>query len=172
MGPRFLTRYLAGVCLSLCVVWAQAQSPEMRLSLVDAVQTTLDRHPLLHFQERQIDINKAIKQQATGQFDTILGASANQNRVNTPLDTINRLQAADQGVFTDNQAGNVTTWNFTGQKLLRSGISIGPSIDLNRNTDNLLMRLGENRSQIAFVVTLPLLRNRGRGVVTAREVSA
>jgi outer membrane protein TolC len=144
----------------------------MRISLVDAVQTTLDQHPLLHFQERQVDISKGIKQQATGQFDTVLGASANQNRVNTPLDTLTRVQAAEQGVFVDNQAGNLTSWTLSGQKLLRNGISLGPSLDLNRSTDNLLMRLGENRSQLAFTVTLPLLRNRGRDVVAARETSA
>jgi outer membrane protein len=165
-------RFATGSCLTLCLAWAQAQPPVMGIALVDAVQTTLDRHPLLHFQEKQVDISKALKQQATGQFDTILGASANQNRVNTPLDSVTRLQAAEQGVFTDNQAGNLTSWSFTGQKLLRSGISIGPSVNLDRDTDNLLMRLGENRSQVAFTVTLPLLRNRGRDVVAAREISA
>lgn len=172
MHRRFLVRFLAGACLSLGLAWAQAQSPVINIGLVDAVQTTLDRHPLLQFQERQVDISKALLQQATGQFDTILGASANQNRINTPLDSVNRLQAAEQGVFADNQAGNLTSLSFTGQKLLRSGISIGPNVNLNRNADNLLMRLGENRSQVAFTVTLPLMRNRGHDVVAAREISA
>lgn len=172
MDQKLLTRFAMASCLTLCLAWAQGQPPAMRISLVDAVQTTLDQHPLLHFQERQIDISKGIKQQATGQFDTVLGASANQNRVNTPLDTLTRLQAAEQGVFVDNQAGNLTSWSLSGQKLLRNGISIGPNINLNRDTDNLLMRFGENRSQLAFTVTLPLLRNRGRDAVAARETSA
>ncbi len=55
------------------------------LSLMAALQSALDNHPVLRIQEEQVNVERAVKQQFTGQFDTVLGSGITQSRFNTPL---------------------------------------------------------------------------------------
>ena len=151
-----------------------AHSPEaaVGIGILDAVRSTLQLHPLLQFQQRQVDINRAVKQQRSGAFDTLLDWSAGQSRTNSPLTEADRLLALQEGFIAANQATNLTTLNGGAQRLLRSGILIGPHLEMDRITDNLLSRDGISRTRLSFDVTVPLWRGKGREVVTAFERSA
>jgi len=139
------------------------------LSIVEAVRITLSENPILHLQERQVDISRGARILERGIFDTVLGSSVKQSRVYTPLTKSAQLSAKQSNIFTSAQSANLTTTTLDLQKLLPWGISIGPVLNLDRNNDNLTNQTGLNNSLASFQVTIPLLRNRGRAVVTARE---
>ena len=87
----------SGVVLNLRAFPAADQgdrSPGARLEasigLLDAVQSTLARHPLLEVQRQQVEISRAQKQQRSAEFDTQLRLSSTQSRTNTPLAEIER----------------------------------------------------------------------------------
>lgn len=141
-------------------------------TLADALLTTLENHPQLRIQEQQVNISRALRQQATGQFDTVVGSGVGQRRILTGLTAIQRLQALGSGIDTGQQATNLTNFSINGSKLFRNGISISPFMDVDRTTDNLVNGGGLNQSRFSFVVNVPLLRGRGAGVVAARETSA
>ena len=52
------------------------------LTLMTVLQSTLDNHPVLHLQEQQVTIERAVTQQATGGFDTIVASGVSQSRFN------------------------------------------------------------------------------------------
>ena len=135
------------------------------------LQSTLDAHPVLRIQEEQVNIERAVKQQFSGQFDAVLGSGISQSRFNTPLTTLQqRVTPLDELIR--NQAANLTNYNFTASKLFRSGISGDVLVETSRSTDNLVNEFGVNRSRFLIQVTVPLLRGRGRDVVAASETAA
>jgi outer membrane protein TolC len=154
------------------MTWGAHGQERQSISLVEAVQATLNRHPLLHLQQRQVDVSRALLQQATSQFDHTMSWSSAQTRLTTPLTNLQQLQATQSGIATSRQAQNLTSTSIGTQKLFRSGVSITPSWDLDRVTDNLTSRTGLNHSRLSVQVVLPLSRNRGREVTAARETSA
>ncbi|MEZ5403207.1 MAG: TolC family protein [Bryobacteraceae bacterium] len=165
----------AVLCLGLGLLHAQqnpAPGAGATFSLVDAVMSTLVNHPLLQIQQEQVNVFRALKQQATGQFDTLVTSGVEQRRVVAGLTALQKLQALQSGVDTGSQRSNLTGFTVSGSKLFRNGISIGPFLDVNRNTDNLINSGGLNQSQFGFQVNIPLLRGRGREVVAAQETSA
>jgi outer membrane protein TolC len=149
-----------------------AAEPPRPISITQAVQITLDRNPLLHIQEKQVEINRGILQQERGRFDIILDGTTGHNRITTPLTPMQTQQAQLAGLTASTQNSNVSEMNGNASRLYRNGISISPSFSLNRNTDNLLDSDGLNTARGGVQVTLPLLRNRGRSVVDGREIAA
>jgi outer membrane protein len=164
---------LCQLVLIFRLAWAQDAPPAPRgISLTEAMQVTLSRNPVLHIQERQVDLNRGLKQQESGRFDRNFDWTADHNRINTPLTVFQQQQAAQSGVITGNQGANLSDFNGSATQLLRSGITLAPNFQISRTTDNLLNFLGLNTSRAGFQVVLPVLRNRGRDVVAARETSA
>lgn len=165
-------------CLAVAVISALAADPAPQVSypsgltLVEAVRSALSKDPLITIQQRQVDFSRAVQQEAKGQFDTLLDWSADQGRINNPLTSLDRLQAEQAGVVTSSRGLNLYSYNVNATKFMRSGISLGPVLEMTRSTDNILNRVGVNQSRFSFQVNLPLLRNRGRDVVTARETAA
>ena len=141
------------------------------LTLMQALQSALDHHPVLRIQEQQVNAERAVKQQFTGQFDTVLGSGITQSRFNTPLVT-SLQRVTSLGDKIRNQATNLTSYNFTASKLLRSGISGDVVVETSRTADNLFNDFGVNRSRFMIQVNVPLLRGRGRDVVAASETAA
>ncbi len=142
------------------------------ISLLEAVRSTLQKHPMLRFQQQQVEISRAVKQQRSGDFDMTLEALASQNRANNPLTEADRNLAILEGFSTENLATNLTTVSGGAQRLLRSGLVIGSHIEMNRTTDNSQLVSGANRARLTFDVTVPLMRGKGREVATALETSA
>jgi outer membrane protein TolC len=139
---------------------------------MDALRSTLARHPGIQVQDEQVRFNEGSLRVASGQFDTALTAGMSQNRNITPLTTAQELQYELLGLSVSNLAANATTYTVGAQKLFRNGILIAPSLTMNRLTDNIGTQEGVNQSQLGFQIILPFLRNRGRAAVDAQELSA
>ena len=148
---------------------ATAEAP---IGLLDAVQSTLARHPLLGVQRQQVEISRALRQQRSGDFDTQLRLTTALSRTNTPLTEAERAGGAVSGLSADTFTGNDLDLTGTAHRLLRSGLTIGPTVVMNRATDNLQNTVGLNRTRVSFDVTVPMLRGKGRDVVTAPETAA
>jgi len=142
------------------------------ISILDAVRSTLELNPMLQYQQQQVVISRAVKQQASGDFDTVLQSSAGQTRTNNPLSDAERLLALQSGIDTNNEVTNLTSVTGSAQRLLRSGVVIGPRVEMTRTTDNVESPDGLSRTRLSFEVLVPLWRGKGRAVVTARETSA
>lgn len=146
--------------------------PPPPLGLLEALQSTLANQPGLHIQEQQVVASRGADRQASGLFDTVIGTTLSQNRVNNPLTLFNQEEAGLLGIVTNDQVSNVTSLDIGASKEFRNGVTISPSLLATRTTDNIYDIGGVNLSTLAFQVTVPLLRGRGRDVVAARETAA
>ncbi|MGA2019010.1 MAG: TolC family protein [Candidatus Sulfotelmatobacter sp.] len=166
---------LLTMAISPCdALLAQEQAPlpsrsAPSISLLDAVRSTLVNHTLLRIQEEQVNINRGIKQQASGQFDTLLGSSVGQTRTNTPLTLYLQQQALLIGISTNNLVTNLTTYNASAGKLFRSGVSASIVLGVTRDLDNVTQGGGVNGSHVGLMVNIPLLRGLGNEAVAAQE---
>ena len=152
---------------------AGTPQPAPMLTLLESLQSTLVNQPLLHLQEQQVEISRSLKQQTTGQFDLALAGGFSQAHTNTPLTVAERALVIAEGFSpTTNSAQNLSILNLGVTKEYRNGIVISPLYETTRTTDNLTTSEGTNVSRLAFQVTVPLLRGRGRDVVAARETAA
>jgi outer membrane protein TolC len=147
---------------------AQGQSAAAAsLDIVSAVRSTLDRHPLLEVQRQQVTIRRAVRQQQTGTFDTQVEWGVTERRTRTPL-TESETAGLPLGALVENAFGV----SGSAQRLLRSGIALGPAVAVNRATDNIQATDGLNRARISFDVTFPLLRGKGAAIVAGPETAA
>ena len=149
---------------------ASAQGPPAAptpLDIVSAVQSTLDRHPLLEAQRQQVAISRAVRQQQSGAFDTQLEWGVTDRRIRTPL-----TDAEAAGLPLSALIENAFGVSGSAQRLLRSGIVLGPSLVVNRATDNVQATDGLNRARVSFDVTLPLMRGKGEAIVAGPETAA
>lgn len=142
------------------------------ITILEAATSTLERHPLVQAQQKQVDISRAIRQQKGGDFDTQMLWSAEHRRLVSPLTEPARISLQQTGVDVVNESLNLTTLTGSFSKLFRSGIAAGPSLEMSRTTGNLQGIDGASRARLSFDVSVPLQRGRGKEVVTARERSA
>jgi outer membrane protein len=148
---------------------AQTSAP---LTLGDALQTTLLRHPQLAIQKQQVIAQLGAVRQAAGQFDLALAGDASQAHTFRALTGYEEFQYNQFDNFNSAAAtANLSQIAFGANKELRNGIRISPNITASRITDNLTNRQGINQADTQLAVTLPLLRGRGQTVVTAQEAA-
>jgi outer membrane protein len=140
------------------------------LSLVETVRYTLSNHPNLRIQQQQVNINKGARQEASAIFDTTFGTSVKRDNLNSPLTHIQQSVLPNPAL--DDQTAGIISTNLYAGKLFRNGISVSPVLDLARNTDNLTRSTGVSTSHMGIVVTIPMLRGRGRSIVAAQENAA
>ncbi len=152
--------------------WKPASQAGAGIGILEAVQTTLELHPLLLFQQKQVDISRAVKQQRSADFDPVLQWSTIQNRTSAPLTELERLALQETGLNVDNQTTNLTNVTGNFQRMFRSGVVIGPRLEMSRTTDNIESIDGASRARLSFDVNVPLRRGKGREVVAAYETSA
>jgi outer membrane protein TolC len=172
---RELLRFILCGFLLLTAREGIAQDSQLvpeQITLLDAVRSAITRHPALHTEEQQLQISRALRQQASSVFDDVLAGGLNQSHLNSPLTKYQQSEALASGIQTTNLFSNLTDLNFGSTKLLRDGITFGPTFDVGRTTDNLTNAPGVNSSHLGLQITLPLLRGRGREVVTSQENAA
>lgn len=166
----------AGVATAFLWVAAglgQDAGPHPRgLSILDAVRSAVANHPAILEQRQQIEITRGMQMQAAGQFDTSVGGSLSQSRVNTPLTRLEQLQALSGGVDTSALISDVTAPSVEGSRQLRNGIALSGAFTLGRLADNLTNLTGTNTSHLGVQLSAPLMRGRGREVTTAQERAA
>ena len=146
--------------LILCpqVVAQTAMTPPGGLHLVDAVQATISRHPGLEIQRQEVEIGSAVERQAAGVFDQLFETSLNHGRLYGPFGGLTGFQLAP-----NDSSQLVASYS----KLLRSGITIGGSIDLLRQVDDFGFLSGLSTSTTRLGAVFPLMRGRGTDVTTA-----
>jgi len=142
------------------------------VTLLEAATSTLQLHPLLQAQQKQVDISRAVRQQTSAEFDTRLLWSADHKRSNSPLTESARLSLRQAGFDIASESLNLTTVTGAFSRLFRSGIVIGPRLEVVRSAGNLQNVDGASRTRFSFDLNVPLQRGRGRDVVTARETSS
>lgn len=142
-----------------------------RLTLTDAVRSTLRRDPNIQVQEQQVLLAKGAALTASGQFDLTLDTAISEGVSHTPLTESDRIQdGVAAGIAALRQ--DVTSYRLGINKQLRSGITLGPVLELSRVADNANQEAAANVARIVFMVTVPLLRGLGRDAVEAPERAA
>jgi outer membrane protein len=165
-------RALFAICAVLIVNAAgqeSSPSPASGLTLLDAVRQTLQHHPLIGVQLAQVTINRGAKLQASALFDSLLQSGVAHNHLNTPLSGFDATQLGIQ--HGSDQISDLTSYTLSFGKLFRNGVSLASAYAMNRIADNSVNPV-LNKSQLSFVVTVPLLRGRGRSTVAATENAA
>jgi outer membrane protein len=155
---------------------------EKPVGLLEALQSTLEKHPNIQVEERTLDYNRGALRIASGAFDRIYLANASQSYTNTPLTKEEVATYPSSIPVPSNQEVDATGFQVGVQQLFRNGILFEPVAQVNRQAGNLtdvigadangLLTTGVNTSNIALQVTIPLLKGRGQEVVTARERAA
>jgi outer membrane protein TolC len=74
--------------LTLCA--QNSPPPEGRLSLAEAIESTLREHPLLRVQQQQVRYNRGAVLRAQSQFDRVVQAGASQSHTYSPLSEVER----------------------------------------------------------------------------------
>ena len=154
MKPVIACSVFLLVCCPNAAAQPVAPSPT-GLHLVEAVQSAISRHPGLELQRQEVEIGNAVHQQASGVFDQLFAASVNHGRLYGPFGGLSGFTLAP------NDSSQVLA---SYSKLLRSGISIGGSVDLLRQVDNggLLGGLSTSTTRLNVVVAADA-RTRHRG---------
>lgn len=132
------------------------------IGIVEAGQWTIDLNPTLGIYRQQINISRGSLLMEQSVFDLNWIASMGSNRSASPLVASNSASLLETST---QSAGSVS-------KLFRSGISVTPSLQLNRSSNNYSQLISANTSRSGIRVVLPILRNRGRAIVAARETAA
>ena len=145
-----------------------SQSAPGTLTLQQALESTLRRHPQVGIGEQQVAASRGVLRETSGIFDQVYTSGLQQSFAPTPLTT------AEQGGANPpkSAAANLTSFNAGASRLYRNGITAGPIVEMDRSRDRLFNMAGINRSRLAYQMTIPLLRNKGQEVVAAQENSA
>lgn len=138
-------------------VSAQGSSSD-GLTLLEAVRTSVLKHPSLRAQEAQIEFYVGAREQTTGAFDWLSQSGLAHNRQSV-------LGSSSQLSDTTNN----TSYSASVTRLFRDGLLLAPSFQLNRTTDNVDFPAGASSYSMGLQLTVPLLRGRGRDVVAAQE---
>ena len=162
MKPVIACSVFLLVCCPNAAAQPVAPSPT-GLHLVEAVQSAISRHPGLELQRQEVEIGNAVHQQASGVFDQLFAASVNHGRLYGPFGGLSGFTLAP------NDSSQVLA---SYSKLLRSGISIGGSVDLLRQVDNGGLLGGLSTSTTRLNMVVPLMRGRGTEVTTANVRAA
>ncbi len=167
----------AAVAAFMSPLWpAEGNAPQAvsghALTLLEAVASTLAKHPIIQLSKQQMGISEGARLQLTSRFDTLLQTGIEQDSTTTPLSRLDQLQAAQSGFFATSQAANLSSISGGIEKMFRNGVIVKPAISVTRNTNNLAASNGLNATTTGVTVIFPLLRGRGSAVVGAQEQAA
>jgi outer membrane protein len=126
------------------------------LSLAETVRLTLAHDPNVALGEAQVDSARGARLVAAGAFDAVVTQS------------VTAVETAKPGPGD----GHELQSTLSVSQPLRSGLTVTPSIDLDRQDGGVPGSAPGNQGTVAFTLRQPLLRGRGREVVTAAEIAA
>ncbi len=157
---------LSGLFLLLWPLYLGAQPISTSggiLHLVDAVQTSIARHPTLEIQRQEIEITDALRRQASSIFDPVLQAGVDRGRLYSPLASATGFSLSPSDT---SQIG------ASYSKLLRSGLQMTGSVGLSRQIETAAIRGGLTTTSTQLQFVFPLMRGRGTEVTTSGERAA
>src|SRR6476619_5729289 len=93
---------------------ANAQSPSLHsgVSLLDAVESTVQEHPLIRSQQAQVQISRGLREQASAAFDPVFTSGFTANRSTLPLTSLQQQQNAGSGIIGADQISNNATYGI------------------------------------------------------------
>jgi outer membrane protein TolC len=115
------------------------------IGLLEAVRITLANQPNIHFKEKEID---------------------GYNHEKTPSFSIENSQAVEE------EETNAISYNVNLTKQFRTGVKVGPDITMTSIDTSTSQYDSTNNARVNFLVSLPLLKGRGRKATAANEMSA
>jgi outer membrane protein TolC len=140
------------------------------LTLGEALRDALRMNPNISLQQQQVRVNRGFELQALGQFDPLVSGVVTRNRDPRPL---RRDEIAAFG--TNTQVSNTIGYSVGVQQPLRTGLTLGASVDVSTVSDNVLQSGGippQTAGRVSFTVRAPLLRNAGTEATTANLSAA
>lgn len=168
-------RHLGGGICWLCVATAVSLSAQESASftLSEALRTALEKNAQVQVSKEQLNVQKGVFRQAASQFDVNFAAEGMQAHTYRPLTGYESFQFSQYDQFSRNSVNTETSkLTLSASKELRNGVVLQPVIYATRAVDDLTNRIGYEQGGIHFNVTVPLLRGRGRTVVTANQSAA
>jgi len=147
------------------------EQSSLSLSLLRAVQVTLEISPIIRAQEQKLAQAAGVYQAAGGQFNTTTHASAGYGISNQPFAP---GEFYNQGLPPISPLSQQTIDYKLGlNTLLRTGIMITPSIQTIRFSPSGINEQNFNNSSIVNLgITIPLMRGLGKEATAAREIAA
>ena len=154
---------------------AAADSAAM-LSLMDAVRSTLQKHPAIAAARTQLFARNAEHELAAAPFDVVVSSSLGHRMDREPLLPFERIAPEERELKTD-----TTEWRVGAAKTFDIGTTVLPSVSLarvhSRRSPETAALMGAQepvqRARVELSVTQPLLRNAGRrGAASVLAASA
>lgn len=127
------------------------------LSLLDAVEATLERDPNIALSRSQVSASRGAWLSSQGRFDPELSSSLDRDHSEIPVDAERSSEST------------LLSQSFTLTQLLRGGQTLTPSLVLQREE---LSGADLNEATLSFTFRQPLLRGRGREATAAAEMAA
>lgn len=155
-----MTRITLATFAILAPLWSQPA----RLSIMDALETTLSHHPQLKIAEHSVEAGRAISMQKLGAFDPLVQGAILQTRANQPLQSATSLRY-------QSRSADLTNFEGSASRLLRNGMSVESFVGVNR-AGGTALPIGLSTGELAFQVRVPLLRGRGRTAVESELTAA
>lgn len=147
--------------------------PSERLSLREALTTTLAQHPEIRISQQQVLYSHGATQRARGQFDVNLSAGINQRGDTTPISPLYQMfYGGPSSISTA-----TTNYFLDASTQFRFGMMASASIQMNRIAQNIApfpytSQLPYAQSVLTFSIVQPLLRGRGAESTAADERAA
>jgi outer membrane protein len=139
-----------------------------RLGLLEAVQLTLEKDPVVQMQKKQVLFAQGAAESAAGQFDPTFDTALTSGITRTPLTQSQQVQNGLPSDFLVLQQES-TTYQMGLNKELRSGVTVGSGFAITRTVDNANQQVPASVAQVVFDINVPLLRGLGQTVVEAPE---
>ncbi|CAK0780438.1 Outer membrane protein TolC [Gammaproteobacteria bacterium] len=144
------------------------------LGLLDAVRLTLAKNPDIQLQEKQVEINQGVLQQATGQFDLTLRLTAGHAVDHNPLNQQSRDYYASQGFPVSQLKTETTSYHLALEKPLRNGMVLSPSVgttSANGTSNDINSLSSQNRGSVDFSVLVPLKKGSGESAASGETAA-
>ena len=161
-------------CFAAGLVQAQAGKPDpaRSLSLVEALQATLEHNIAIGLSREDVNSAAGARRQAAGAFDLAFSSGLSHSRTYSPFSDLQQLDAALAGVSADAELSNFTSYQAGVSRLFRNGVQVSQVFTLQRAVATVDNPSGQNTSHVGLAITLPLLRGAGAAVVGAQETAA
>ena len=149
----------------------QTGAEQTTLSLVHAVQVTLQVNPIIRAQEQQLEQAAGIYEATGGQFNTNTQASFGYGISNQPFAVGDFYNSTLPPI--DTLSAQNIDYKLGLDKLFRTGIKVAPSIQTIRFSPVGNNQEAFNNSSIVnLAITIPLMRGLGKEATAAKEISA
>jgi outer membrane protein len=163
-GIRFCALLLSAV--GMFATCGPAASQQFSGRLMDAVRLTLLHEPQIGAANRQLMLSEGQLQAARGEFDTALTTGVELAQSRSPL--LQALQSPSASQIDSNSA----SYALGATSRLRSGVTVAPTIRINRVRDNIQSLTAPASSAVALNFTVPLQKGSGTRFNTAAERAA